>query len=89
MTIFASHMTDLELIVGDMESRDTGFFTREDDGSAESQASAQIAKVMADYNIQSMVYKRWWLACRISNRKDERPFLHIRPQPILHVIDHR
>ena len=87
--IFQSHVTDLELIVRDMESRDTGSFAREADGSQEADAAGRIAQVMADYRIQDMVYTRWWIACRIPARRGEKPYLHMRPLPRLHILDYR
>ena len=89
MRLFQSHITDLESVVGLMESKDTGYFTQENDGSEDSEAAGRVAQVMADYKIGDMVYRGWLMSCRISSRKNERPYLHIRPLPGLYVVDPR
>ena len=49
----------------------------------------RVAQAMADYKIQDMVYRGWLMSCRISSRKNERPYLQIRPLPGLFVVDPR
>ena len=87
MRIFQSNITDLEAIVRVMESTETRYFTREDDGSEDAQVSARIARVMADYKIRTMIYNGWLLSCREVPRSKGRPYLHIRPVPRLYVVD--
>ena len=89
MRIFQSHVTDLEKVAAAMENSEDGYFTRRHDDSEESQAFARVAQTMANYRIQDMVYRNWLIACRISNRKGERPYLHVRRLPGLYIVDHR
>ena len=89
MRIFQSNITDLEVIVRMMENSETGYSTRDDDGSEDAMASARIAKIMADYRIRDMIYSRWLISCRDAHRRNTNPYLHVRPVPGLYVVDPR
>ena len=89
MRIFQSNITDLEAMVLMMETSETRYFAREDDGSEDAQASARIARVMADYKIRTIIYNGWLISCRDADRRKRSPYLHIRPVPGLYVVDPR
>ena len=89
MRIFQSNITDLEVIARMMEDSKSRYFAREDDGSEDARASARIAKVMADYKIRDMIYSGWLISCRDAHRRNENPYLHVRPVPGLYVVDPR
>lgn len=89
MRIFQSNITDLETISRMMENSETGYFARQNDGSEDALASAKVAEVMADYRIREMIYNGWLISCRDANRRDSRPYLHVRPVPGLYVVDPR
>ena len=89
MRIFQSNIVDLETIVRMMENSDSQYFTREHDGTEDTLASAKIADVMAEYRIQDMIYNGWLISCRNANRRNTKPYLHIRPVPGLYIVDTR
>ena len=89
MRIFQSHITDLETIARMMETIEARYFTRDQDGSEDAQASARVAEVMADYNIRDMIYRGWLISCRDANRRKAKPYLHVRPVPGLYIVDPR
>ena len=89
MRIFQSNITDLETIVRMMENIETRYFAHEDDDSEDARASARIAKVMADYKIQDMIYSGWLISCRDAHRRNSKPYLHVRPVPGLYIVDPR
>ena len=89
MRIFQSNITDLETIARTMENSDAPYSTREHDGSEDALASANIADVMAGYRIRDIVYKGWLISCRDANRRDSKPYLHVRRVPLLYVVDPR
>ena len=89
MRVFEAHISDLETIAEYMERRGSGYFTQQEDGSEDTQASGRIADVMADYAISEMVYRQWLISCRNPSRKNERAYLHIRPLPGLYIVDPR
>ena len=89
MRIFQSNITDLETIVRMMDNSEARYFARNDDGSEDARASARIAKVMANFRIQDMIYSGWLISCRDANRRNTNPYLHIRPIPGLFVVDPR
>lgn len=89
MRIFQSNIADLEVIVRMMENSEARYMTRDDDDSEDSRASGRVAKVMADYRIQDMIYSGWLISCRGAHRRNTNPYLHIRPVPGLYVVDPR
>ena len=89
MRIFQSNITDLEAIVRMMENSEARYFAREDDCSEDARASARIADMMAVYRIRDMIYNGWLLSCRDADRRNTRPYLHVRPVPGLYVVDPR
>ena len=89
MGIFQSNITDLETISRVMENSETRYFAREGDESEDALASAKVAQLMADYRIRDMIYNGWLISCRDANRRDSRPYLHVRPVPGLYVVDPR
>ena len=89
MRIFQSSIIDLETIARMMENSEARYFAREHDGSEDAQASARVADVMADFRIREMIYRGWLISCRDANRRNSKPYLHIRPVPGLYVIDPR
>ena len=89
MRIFQSNIHDLEVIAGMMENSEAGYFTRDDDESEDARASRSVAKVMADYRIQDMIYRGWLISCRDARRRNTNPYLHVRRVPGLYVVDSR
>ena len=89
MRIFQSNIADLETIARLMENSESRYFTREHDGSEDALASARIADVMAGYRIRNRIYNGWLISLRDANRRNAKPYLHIRPVPGLYVVDPR
>ena len=89
MRIFQSNITDLETIARVMENSETRYFARGHDGSEDALASARIAEVVADFRIREMIYNGWLISCRDANRRNRKPYLHVRPVPGLYVVDPR
>ena len=87
MRIFQSNIADLEAIPRMMENSEARYFAREHDGSEDVLASARIAEVMADYGIRDMIYNGWLISCRDANRRNTKPYLHVRSLPALYVVD--
>ena len=89
MRIFQSNISDLETIGRMMDNSETRYFAREHDGSEDALASANVADVMEKHRIREMIYNGWLISCRDANRRNSKPYLHIRPVPGLYVIDPR
>ena len=86
MRIFQSNIADLEVIARTMENSEARYFAKEADGSEHALASGRIADVMADYRIRDMIYDGWLISCRDANRRNAKPYLHIRPVPGLYIV---